>query len=367
LRVLVVSTSYPRDAQDWRGRFVADMMGALGRQAVQCLLWAPRGDLPPEVYGALLAGDEKWLARLADRGGIAALLRRRKPEGGLAALGLLWRLRRLYREQRADVVHVNWLQNALPLYGTRTPALITVLGSDYALLKLPGMVTMLRRMLRQRRAILAPNAAWMVPPLERLFGDVAEVRAMPFGVDAPWFEVKRTAGEVPRIWLVVSRVTKAKIGPLFDWGEGLFGGSRQLHLFGPMQEDMEVPAWVHYHGPSYPVELREKWFPRASGLISLSRHDEGRPQVLLEAMAAGLPVIASGLPAHDDVVRNGETGYLVDTPEAFRAALDRLSCDGPSTTLGESARRWVREEIGTWDDCAVRYVAAYRELLEEGA
>ncbi len=367
MRVLVVSTSYPRDTQDWRGRFIADMVSALGRQAMQCFLWAPRGDLPPGVSWALLPGDEKWLSRLADRGGIAALLRRRKLESGFAALGLLWRLRRLYREQRADVVHVNWLQNALSLHGTRVPALITVLGSDYALLGLPGMAAMLRRMLAQRRAILAPNAAWMVPTLKRLFGDVAEVRAMPFGVDAPWFELKRTAEEMPRIWLVVSRVTKAKIGPLFEWGEGMFGGSRQLHLFGPMQEDVEVPAWVHYHGPTYPVELRKKWFPRASGLISLSRHDEGRPQVMLEAMAAGLPVIASALPAHDDVVRNGETGYLVDMPEAFRTALERLSSAGPNTTLGESARRWVGEEIGTWDDCAARYAAAYRELLEEGA
>ena len=366
MRVLVVSTSYPCGTQDWRGRFIADMVEALGTQDISPYLWAPPGELPPGVTSVLLPGDGEWLAGLSSVGGIAALLRRNSLRGGFAALGLLKRLRRLYREGRYDVAHVNWLQNALPLWGTATPTLITVLGSDYALLKLPGMVTLLRRMLVQRRAILAPNAAWMVSPLERLFGDVAEVRAMPFGVDAPWFEVLRREEAVPHIWLVISRVTKAKIGPLFEWSEGVFGSSRQLHLFGPMQEEVDIPSWVHYHGPTYPVELRETWFPRARGLISLSRHDEGRPQVMLEAMAAGLPVIASALPAHDDLVRNGETGYLVDTPEAFRTALDRLSSDGPNTTLGESARRWVREEIGTWDDCAARYVAAYRELLEEG-
>lgn len=366
LRVLLVSTSYPHNPQDWRGRFIADIAAALGRShGVEPFLWAPSGELPLRVAGALLPGDEKWLARLSERGGIAALLRQGKIIGGIAALGLLRRLRRLYRERQADVAHVNWLQNALPLWGTATPALITVLGSDYGMLKLPGMAVLLRRMLSQRRAILAPNAAWMVPGLENLFGDVAGIRAIPFGVDAPWFDVQRIEEKTPPAWLAVTRVTKAKIGPLFEWGEGLFGNDRPLHLFGPLQEAMALPAWVHYHGPSYPVELRETWFPRASGLISLSCHDEGRPQVMLEAMAAGLPVIASDLPAHRDVIRNGETGYLVDSREALGTALDRLADPRHNAALGGSAHRWVRERIGTWDDCAARYVAAYHDLLEK--
>jgi glycosyltransferase involved in cell wall biosynthesis len=62
-----------------------------------------------------------------------------------------------------------------------------------------------------------------------------------------------------------------------------------------------------------PRALLEEWFPQAAGLITLSQHDEGRPQVLLEAMAARLPVIASNLPAHRDLIRSGETGMLVDS------------------------------------------------------
>jgi hypothetical protein len=31
--------------------------------------------------------------------------------------------------------------------------------------------------------------------------------------------------------------------------------------------------------------------------------------------------------------------------------------------MGNAAREWVLREIGTWDDCAQRYVAIYRELL----
>lgn len=363
LRLLMVSTSYPVDSRDWRGRFIADMAASLGkRNGLQLSLWAPLGELPPGVNSGLLGDDAQWLRDLSARGGIASLLRRRSLSAGVAAFGLLRRLRRAYRYHQPEVAHVNWLQNALPLLGTKTPVLVSVLGSDFGLLKLPGMVAALRRVFSQRPTLLAPNAEWMAPRLEELFGDVAEIQPIPFGVEAHWFSVER-APVSPSRWLAVVRLTRAKIGPLFEWGEGLFGAGRELHLFGPMQEEMAIPSWVHYHGPTHPADLRDIWFPHAAGLLTLSRHDEGRPQVILEAMAAGLPVIASDLPAHRDVVRDGETGCLVSTPEAFRAALERLDVPADNRAVGEAARNWVREVIGTWDDRAARYETAYHDLL----
>ena len=46
-KVLLVSTSYPASATDWRGRFIADMAKALAdTQALHLSLWAPPGTLP---------------------------------------------------------------------------------------------------------------------------------------------------------------------------------------------------------------------------------------------------------------------------------------------------------------------------------
>ena len=248
---------------------------------------------------------------------------------------------------------------------SKTPALISVLGTDLALLKLPGMVPALRQVMRQRRTILAPNAAWMTSKLERLFGDIAEVRPIFFGVDDRWFGVaRRPPADGKRHWLAITRLTKNKIGDLFAWGEGLFGETRRLHLFGPMQEQTDIPAWVDYHGPTYPEELLRDWFPQASGLITLSRHDEGRPQVMLEAMAAGLPVLASDLPAHRDMLRHRETGWLAASAEETRHGLDWLEDGERNTHIGKAAQEWVRGSIGTWRDCAERYTQAYRDLLE---
>ncbi len=366
LRVLMSSTSYPENPQDWRGRFIANLAAALARRDdVTLSLWAPPGELPADVTAASTPSDSLWLGRLSQRGGIAHLLRTRQVLAVGTILGLMLRLRRAYRGQPTDVAHVNWLQNALPLWGSTTPALITVLGTDFGLLRLPGMKTLLRAVLRQRSVILAPNAEWMRPVLEQAFGDLAEVRPIAFGVDDPWFElVRRLPQGRTRHWLAVTRLTKNKIGDLFNWGEGLFGQERQLHLFGPMQEQIEVPSWVKYHGPTHPADLLERWFPIACGLITLSRHDEGRPQVMLEAMAAGLPVLASDLPAHRDIVQHRQTGWLVASSQELGQGLGWLDDPVNSQQVGQAARRWIKESIGTWADCAGRYAAAYERLLE---
>lgn len=364
MNVLLSSSSYPRNAQDWRSRFIANMVAALSRQRdLNVSVWAPPGDLPKSVIRAGTASDARWLGGLTEQGGMAHLLRTRRVLALGTVLSFLLRLRRAYRRQPVDVVHANWLQNALPLWGTRTPAIITVLGSDFGLLRFPGMRLVLRAMLRQRRAILAPNAEWMAPTLRQMFGDLAEVRTVQFGVDDAWFDVVRVpAPDNVHHWLAVTRLTQAKLGELFTWGGGLFGATRQLHLFGPMQETVDVPSWVQYHGPTHPAELQQKWFPMARGLITLSRHDEGRPQVMLEAMASGLPVLASDLRAHRDMLLHQQTGWLATTRLEVEQGLNWLERPENSQLSGELARQWVKASIGTWDDCANRYVQAYRDL-----
>lgn len=362
----MTSTSFPATAQDWRGRFIASMAAAIAAQPqVSLSLWAPPGDTGYDVQNAVTPKDAVWLQALAQQGGIAHLLRTSKLVFIVSAFNLQWRLGRVYRGRKSDVVHVNWLQNALPLWGTGTPALITVLGTDFALLKLPGMRLALRAVLKQRRAILAPNAAWMCSALESAFGDIAEVRTIPFGVDEAWLRLKnQPAPDGVHHWLAITRLTEPKLGNLFTWGEGLFGARRQLHLFGPMQDEIDIPSWVHYHGPTHPNALQEEWFPKATGIITLSRHSEGRPQVLLEAMAAGLPVLASYLPAHCDLMQHQHTGWIARNREDVAVGLQYLENGANQQRVGLAGRQWIQDTIGSWNDCAARYTQAYRDLME---
>lgn len=368
IRVFFLSTSFPQDASDWRGVFMRHLIGALARApGIRLNVWAPPGELPAAATSVTSTRDAEWLKGLMSHGGISHLMRGGGIRARLAPLKLLAMIGTAYRRHRAvDIYHVNWLQCALPLPRNGKPALISVLGNDLKLMQLPFVRLLLRRVMRKRRVAICPNAEWMHAPLLKAFGDVAEVVPVSFGIDPSWYAAGRDLSwRQPFRWLAVTRLTADKLGPLFEWSQNFFStDKRELHLFGPMQEGLTVPDWVHYHGATTPEKLATEWFPAACGLITLSRHAEGRPQVMLEAMAAGLPIIASDMPAHAALVESGKTGMLCSSAEAYRRALQQLEDDTTNQRFGEAARQLAAHRFGTWDDCARRYTTIYRRLLE---
>lgn len=371
MRIYFAATMYPKDSSDFRGVFIRQMLYALARVPhVRLVAWTPPGTLPDGVEPVALPRESAWLAQLLRQGGVSHLMRSGGVRALLAPLKLLRLLATGYRRRRdVDLYHINWLQAALPLPANGKPALITVLGNDLRMLRLPFVRSLLRwRVMRGRRVAICPNAEWMEQPLRLAFGDVAEVIPVSFGIEPAWYSIQRAHANGRRIWLVVCRLTADKLGPLFDWSRPLFDGTgRELHLFGPMEQEIEVPGWVNYHGPASPQELARDWFPVALGLITLSRHSEGRPQVMLEAMASGLPIVASRMPAHATVVVDGETGLLCDSAGTYEAALVTLEHAESNRNFGDAARVRVLDQVGTWDDCAARYHRIHRRLLGDTA
>jgi glycosyltransferase involved in cell wall biosynthesis len=63
---------------------------------------------------------------------------------------------------------------------------------------------------------------------------------------------------------------------------------------------------------------------------------------VLQYMAAGLPVIANPVGVHPEMIRHGETGFLVSTAEQWRSAVTRLASDaGLRRRMGQAGRRWL--------------------------
>lgn len=141
---------------------------------------------------------------------------------------------------------------------------------------------------------------------------------------------------------------------------------------GPERESLErfarqsqVTDRVHFlgHRPDVPALL-----PHIE-LLWLASEYEGLPNVVLEAMAAGIPVVVTDIPGCRELVVPGETGILV--PVGDRAGLAR-----GANTLLEDAQ--IRKRLGAAGreralrEFTVRrmvdsYTALYRELLEEAA
>jgi phosphatidylinositol alpha-mannosyltransferase len=86
--------------------------------------------------------------------------------------------------------------------------------------------------------------------------------------------------------------------------------------------------------------------------------------VLVEAMAAGLPVVASDIPGYREVVRDGVEGLLVpprDPEDLADAVLTLLREPERASALGEAGRERARRY--SWDAVVTELEAVYREVV----
>jgi glycosyltransferase involved in cell wall biosynthesis len=106
--------------------------------------------------------------------------------------------------------------------------------------------------------------------------------------------------------------------------------------------ELGVGEWVRWLG--FQDEVR--WVLWAADVFIHPSRKEGLSCAILEAMAAGLPVIAASVGGVPEVVRHGMTGWLVppDDPAALAEALRLLRGDEPLRhRLSENAQRFVRQ------------------------
>lgn len=106
----------------------------------------------------------------------------------------------------------------------------------------------------------------------------------------------------------------------------------------------------------------------AFDVFVLSSREEGIPNALLEAMAAGRASVATAVGGTPEVLTHGETGWLVPpgSPEALARALDEAFADpGERARRGAAARRAARENLSL-DAMTRRHEALYRRLARRG-
>ena len=332
LRVVFLTTSWPRHPGDYAGRFVADLAERVSAAGVDVQVVAPGAY---RDFG------------LAQGNGILANARRRPWAVPPLFASMTTAARRAARD--ADLVHVHWLQNVAPALAARKPIVLTLHGSDIALAsKAPKMAGPLARRARVILAVSEPLAA----EARRL--GARDVRVVPNGVEVP-DEVGEEA-DPPEVLFVGRLAPEKGIEELVAAGSGLnlvvVGDGPLRHL---------VPDAFGF----LPTEEVADRYARAAVVVCPSRR-EGFGLVCAEAMAHGRPVVATAVGGLAELVVDGETGLLVEPgdPGALRAAIDRLLADRDlRRQLGAAGRERIRDLYG-WDSVVERTLAAYGDALE---
>lgn len=100
----------------------------------------------------------------------------------------------------------------------------------------------------------------------------------------------------------------------------------------------------------------------AADVFAFPSRFEGMPNALMEAMASGLPVVASDIPAHRVLVRTGQTGILAGDAAEFAERIAALLDDPAARArLGAAAQEYVRSEF-TFARVGQRYLELYRRM-----
>jgi len=98
----------------------------------------------------------------------------------------------------------------------------------------------------------------------------------------------------------------------------------------------------------------------------LASYSEGRPNVVMEALAAGVPVIASNIEGVTDIIDNDHNGLIFqpDDHDALALAIRRLLKDSSMRQkYAHEGRKYILENKLNWSGSAKQYMNVYNEIL----
>jgi glycosyltransferase involved in cell wall biosynthesis len=273
------------------------------------------------------------------------------------AARVLWRI----VHERPDVIHVTtsydrgWPRDMLFLSAARAFGSATILnfrGGDFDRMYSDASVAAQRTILRQLRRCDAIVAITLES--ERFLKDLGltNVSVIPNCIDVRIVPERRRFDRTRR-WLFVGNVMRAKgIVELFEALRRF--PDAHLTLVGPAAKgipdegadlvtrataDAAIAGRVTHIDQMPPEQVRDVY--SKFDMFVFPTHREGFPNALLEAMEAGMPLVAARVGAIPDMIVDGEHGLLVDSGDqpSLEAAIARLASDPESALrMGSAAR-----------------------------
>lgn len=295
------------------------------------------------------------------------------------SLSSVRRVRTALRELRPDVVHAHEPFAPSSSMAATLAARSPVAATFHAFSERSGLFDATAPLLRpvwRRLAVRVAVSEAAASFVRSRMGDGIQV--VPNGLDVDLFAVAEPATALPpgRRVLWVGRLDRQKGFPvalraferlardfedvsLIVAGDGRDRDALRSLSGGVRDRVVMLGAVPHGRLPGYHAA--------ADVFISPATGQESFGLVLVEAMAAGVPVVASDIAGYREVVRGGVNGLLVPSgdPAALAEAVGRILSDpGLAERLREAGRSRAREF--SWEKVASRLEDVYREAVEIG-
>jgi len=291
-------------------------------------------------------------------------------------------VRRLLEMSRPEIVHTHGYRTDLLDSGIARrlgiPTVTTVHGSSQMSWRTAVYEALQFRLLRRFQAVVCVSRP-LVAAVRRARVPPERIRLVPNAWDGrfrpqPRVEARNALGLPLDAFVVgwVGRLIPVKgcdvflraVNELRDLPvhASIIGGGPEQERLSSMIGEPGMRARVHFHGYR---DAAATFFP-AFDVWVLSSRSEGTPMVLFEAMAAGVPIVATDVGGVSDVVSEAEACLVPPEDPVVLAACLRDIHSGRLRTRErvEAARRRLAKHFGT-EQWIERYVEVYRSLLRD--
>jgi glycosyltransferase involved in cell wall biosynthesis len=390
MRVTLVTTSFPTLNNSTSGIFVYRLAKEIAKYTdLNVIIPAADycgkpSDLEPFKVTQCTYAPKKWQVLAHYPGGIPACLKR-NPLLYLLIPFLLSSMLFgcLKAAKTTDVWHANWSITGIiaGIAGkiTGLPCITTLRGSDVNLAK-QSLIhkSILYCCLRLSTRIVAVSTG-IRSDIQSTFPALNKpIYVIPNGVDSLFFNINPKPHSPNTINIVcVGNLTKNKSVDTILHAASLLKTSIKFHLTivgdGPSRSSLsdlvktlQLEKCVTFTGAIPQEELIN-----ILSIMDIFVHaslSEGRPNVVLEAMASGMAVIVSEIDGVKDIVENEVNGLMFHTGDSVQLAelIRLLANDGTLIKrLGNNARDYLSKNKLTWEATALGYRQIYEELLQK--
>jgi glycosyltransferase involved in cell wall biosynthesis len=381
LSILVVTTSFPVVEQLNSGVFVKKLVDALCQYcnpvviAPSFLGRSPGPSLYPIICVRYAPGRLENIAHIP--GGIPQAIKKNNNSLILIPSMIVSLLIYLFKYMRnCDVVLANWsvcgfLSGLVGAFLFR-PVVTIFRGSDVSNInnnKIKRIITLFCLILSKKVVCVSNNIA---EDLKNCFPTKkSKINFIENGVDEKFIEIgvnrifRDVVSSDPVNLVVVSSLIPGKRIDSIISALGIIGPNYFLHVVGSgveinplrdLSKKLNIENNIFFYGTLTSIEVSEKL--KNADMFLFSSESEGRSNALYEAMAAGLPIIASNIPGNIELIVDDQTGLLfeVGNHEDLAKKIIKLKNNPKDAIrLGRNAHQFIVQSGFTWSNTARKY------------